>query len=96
MSHGHVESDKRINLLLDNVTCHYYVIGNIGDMTKRYICEGCHKGCTYGFVHTCEQTCSDCMVFLPVHLQGLEFYATYVTDFWSQTCFDNNKKKTRG
>ena len=29
MYQGHVESDKRINLLFDEVTRHYYVIGNL-------------------------------------------------------------------
>ena len=29
MYQGHVESDKRINLLLDEVTQHYHVIANL-------------------------------------------------------------------
>ena len=52
MYQGHVESDKRINLLFDEVTRHYHVIVNLtGSMAKRYICEGCNKGCTYGCKH---------------------------------------------
>jgi len=36
MYQGHVESDKRINLLFDEVTRHYHVIGNLtGAMAKR-------------------------------------------------------------
>ena len=49
-------------------------------MAKRYVCEGYNKGCRLGVVHTCEQTCSDNVVSLPVYLQGLEFHATYATD----------------
>ena len=57
MYEGHVESDKRINLLFDWVTRHYHVIGNLtGAMAKRYVCECCEQGCEYGMVHTCEQT----------------------------------------
>jgi len=60
MYQGHVESDKRINLLFDDVIRHYHVICNLtGAMAKRYVCEGCNKGCEYGVVHTCEQTCND-------------------------------------
>ena len=57
---GHVDSDKRINLLFDEVTQHYHVIANLtGAMAKRYACEGCKKGCKFRVVHTCEQTCRD-------------------------------------
>ena len=35
-----VTSDKRVNLLYDDVTRHYHVIANLtGAMSKRYICE---------------------------------------------------------
>ena len=42
-----------------------------GAMTKRYVCEGCNKGCKYGVVHTCERTFSDCMVSPPCISTGL-------------------------
>ena len=59
MYQGLVDSDKRINLLVDEVRQHYHVIANLtGAMAKRYICEDCNKGCKYGVVHT-EQTRSD-------------------------------------
>ena len=52
---GHVDFAKRINLLLNEVTWHYHVIANLkGAMAKRYVCEGCNKGCKYGVVHTCK------------------------------------------
>ena len=63
MYQGHVESDKRIDLLFDEVTRHYHVIGSLtGSMAKRYVCDGYNIGCTYSLAHTYEQTCSDCMV----------------------------------
>jgi len=54
MYQGHVESEKRINLLFDELTRHYHVIGNLkAVVAKRYVCEGCNKDCEYGVVHTC-------------------------------------------
>ena len=51
MYEGNVESDKRINFLFDDVTHHYYVIANLtGALSKRYVCQGCNKGCRYGVV----------------------------------------------
>jgi hypothetical protein len=42
----HVESEKRINLLYDDVSKHYYVICNLrGAMTRGYVCRGCNKWC---------------------------------------------------
>ena len=44
---GQNESEKRIYLLYDETTRHYHVITNLtGAMAKRYVCEGCGKGCT--------------------------------------------------
>ena len=96
MYQGHVESGKRINLLFDEVTRHYHVIGNlIGAMAKRYVCEGCNKGCRYGASHTCEQTCSDYMVSPPFKYAGPRIPSKLCNrHFRSQTCFDNHKKKT--
>jgi hypothetical protein len=35
-----VESEKRLNLLYDDVTCHYHVITNVtAAMAKRYVCK---------------------------------------------------------
>ena len=60
MYQGHVDSDKDVNLLYDEVTRHYHVKSNLkGAMAKRYVCEGCNKGCKYGVVQTCEQTRTD-------------------------------------
>ena len=51
----HVESQKRVSLLFDTVKYYYHVIANLtGAMAKRYICEGCYKGCKYVVVHISE------------------------------------------
>ena len=66
MYQGHVDSDKRVNLLFDEVTQHYHVMANLtGAMAKRYVCEGCNKGSKYGVEYTCEHKCSECMVSPP-------------------------------
>jgi len=92
MYQGHVESEKRINLLFDEVTRHYHVIGNLtGAMAKRYVCECCNKDCRYGASHTCEQTCSDCMVSPPCKYAGPRIPCELCNrHFRSQTCFDNH------
>jgi len=44
MFQGQVESCKRVNLMLDEVTQHYHVIANlIGVMAKFYVCEAWNK-----------------------------------------------------
>jgi hypothetical protein len=51
---GQVEYEKRINLLYDDVSKHYHVIGNLtGAMAQRYVCRGCNKGCRRGVTHKC-------------------------------------------
>ena len=69
---GQVNSEKRINLLYDDVDHHYHVITNItGAMAKRYVCNGCNKGCRRDVSHICDQTCSDCMSSPLVRVRGL-------------------------
>ena len=44
MFDGQVQTEKRINLLYDDVSRHYHVIVNItGAMAKRYVCEACKE-----------------------------------------------------
>jgi len=51
---GRVTSEKRANLLYDEVNRHFHVITNLtGAMSKRFICEGCSKSCRSGVTHTC-------------------------------------------
>jgi hypothetical protein len=97
MYQGLVDSDKRINLLVDEVRQHYHVIANLTEaMAKRYICEDCNKGCKYGVVHT-EQTRSDCMVNPPCISAGLRIPCDLCNrHFRRQTCLDNHERKTQG
>ena len=98
MYQGDIESENRLNLLFDELIRHYHVIGNLtGAMAKRYICEGCDKCCKYGVVHTCEQTCNDCMVSPPCLSAGpTNQFDLCNRHFRSQTCFNNHKNKTQG
>jgi len=58
---GQVESEKRINLLHDDVTHHYHGITSVtGAHSRQYFCKG-NKGCESGVMHRCQETCSDCV-----------------------------------
>ena len=94
MYQGHVEHDTRINLLFDEVTRNYHIIGNLtGAMDKRYVCEGCNIGAKYGMEHNCEQTCSDCMVRPSCKYTGSRIPCELCNrHFSSHTCFANHKK----
>ena len=98
MYQGHVEYDKRINLLFDGVTRHYNVIGNLtGAMAKRYVFKGCNKGCRYVVEHTCGQACTDCRVRPPCISARSRIPSELCNrHFRSQTCFDNHKRKPVG
>jgi len=57
-----VESEKRINLLYDDVTRHFHAISSVTVvLSRRYVCKICNKGCESGVTHRCQETCSDCM-----------------------------------
>ena len=57
-----VESAERLNLLYDEVSRHYHVIGKVtAAMTRKYVCKACDKGCGSDVTHTCDQTCSCCI-----------------------------------
>ena len=61
-----VESTERFNLLYDEITGHYHVIGNLtAAMARNYVCKACGKGCSRDVTHTCDQTCSCCMESQP-------------------------------
>jgi len=63
---GQVTSEKRINLLYDDVSQHYHVIANLtGAMAERYVCKGCNKVCRSTVSHKCQETCNVCMFILP-------------------------------
>ena len=91
MYEGHFQSDKRINLLFDEVTYHYHSVANLAvPMAKRYDCEGCNKGCRYGVVHACERTSND------YSTSSLYICGPTISYDLCNTCFDNHKKRTRG
>ena len=53
MYEGRVEATERLNLLYDEVTRHYHVIGNLtAAMARRYVCKACCKGCRSDVTHT--------------------------------------------
>jgi len=46
MFEGRVDSSKKLNILYDDVECHYHVIVNLTTaMAKKYVCKGCNKAC---------------------------------------------------
>ena len=89
---GNVTSEKRVNLLYDDVTRHYHVTANLtGAISKRYIYEGCSKNCRSGVTHKCSEECTDCLSIPP-------YIGTYVRipcgscnrTFRSQACFEKH------
>jgi hypothetical protein len=99
---GRVESEKRLNLLFDDVTCHYHVITNVtAAMSRRHVCKGCGRGYDKGgdMTHKCDQACSDCMSIPPCVFadDGRIPCESCNRTFRSQTCFDRHKtNKLRG
>jgi hypothetical protein len=90
-----VETSDRINLLYDDVSRHYHVIGNlIGAMVKKFVCKACGKGCRRDITHTYDQTCSDCMAISPCVQAGFRIPCNDCNrHFRSQSCFANHKMK---
>jgi hypothetical protein len=91
---GQVETSERINLLYDT-TRHYHEIGSLTDaMAKRFVCMACGKICSRDIMHTCDQTCSDCMASPPCVQAGVRIPCTDCNrHFRSQACFANHKVK---
>jgi hypothetical protein len=68
MFEGEVETSDRINLLYDDTSRHYHLIGNlIGAMAKPFACKACGKD----IMHTCHQACRDCMASPPFLQAGV-------------------------
>jgi len=86
-------SEKRINLLYDDVNRHYHLIANLTSaMVKRYVCKGCNKGCRSGVTNKCQETHNDCSTIPPcvythVRIRCESFNRTIRT----QSCFDKHK-----
>jgi hypothetical protein len=46
MFEGNIETFERINLMYNDVTLHYHVIGNLpGAMAKSFVCKASGKAC---------------------------------------------------
>jgi len=90
---GQVTSEKRINLLYDDVNRHYHVIANLtGAMVKRYVCKGCNKGGRTGVMHKCLETCNDCMFIPPCVYSHVRIPCESCNrTFRCQSCFDKHK-----
>ena len=55
-----VETEKRINLLYDEVSKHYHLMNSVTDaLSRKYVCKGCNKGCERGVTHRCQERCRD-------------------------------------
>ena len=95
---GQVESEKRINLLHDDVTHNYHVIKNVtGALSRRYVSKGCKKGCESGVTHRCQGTCSDCTSVPPCPYEDVRIPCeSYNRQFRSRACFDRHKTNKLG
>jgi hypothetical protein len=93
MFDGQVESENRINLLYDEVSQHFHVIGSLtGALSRKYVCKGCNRGCERGVTHICQETCSDCMSIPPCPYTDVRIPCTECNrQFRSRACFDKHK-----
>jgi hypothetical protein len=94
---GQTDSERRINLLYDDVTRHYHVIGSLtGFMAKQYVCTACNKSYNHATMHTCDQTRPGCMKCPPCIETGNRIPCFECNrHFRSQTCFNNHKTKQK-
>jgi len=98
MFDGQVVSEKRINLLYDNVEHHFHVINNVtGALSRRYFCKGCNKGCESGVTHKCQNACSDCMSVPPCPYADVRIPCEACNrQYRSRVCFDKHKTNKLG
>jgi len=88
-----VTSEKRVNLLFDDVTRHFHAIANLTvAMSKKYICAGCSKSCDSGVTHKCSEAFSDCMSIPPCISTNVRIpCGTCNRTFRSQACCEKHK-----
>jgi len=93
---GQVESSKRLNILYDDVECHYHVIVKLtAAMAKKYVCKGCNKASRSDVTHVCDQTCSDCTACPPCAFAEVRIPCDDChRHFRNPTCFANLKQCT--
>jgi hypothetical protein len=66
MYEGRLELPMRINLLYEELTRHYHVIGSLtGAMTKQFVCKCCGKGSHIDAAQKCDHSSSDCKANSP-------------------------------
>jgi hypothetical protein len=97
MFEGQVESSKRLNLLYDDFTRHYYVIASLtGAMIKQYVYKVFNRGYRNDVIHVRDKTCCDCLVKPPCvsacFLIPCDEFDSY---FRSRSSFENHKKRLR-
>ena len=95
MFEGRVESFERLNVLYDEVSRHYHVIGNLkAAMARMYVCKACGKGCRIDVTHTYDRTCICCMTSPPCVATGVRITcADCDRHFRSRTYFANHKRR---
>jgi hypothetical protein len=91
-------SQKRLNLLYDDVTRHYHEIRNLtGAMAKRYVCTACNKGRERCVIHVCDHTFRDCMTSPPCAATGNRIPCDVCNrNFRNVSCFEKHKKFRMG
>jgi len=96
MFEGQVDSSKRLNILYEDVECHYQVIVKLtAAMAKKYVCKGCNKACRSDVTHVCDQTCSDCTACTPCAFAEVRIPSDDChRHFRNPTCFANHKQCT--
>jgi len=96
MFEGQIDSSKRLNLLYDDVECHYHVIVNLtAVMAKKYVCKGCNKACASDVTHVCDQTCSDCTACSPCAYAEVRIPCDDCHRYFrNPACFANHKQST--
>jgi len=69
------------------------VIGNLtGALSRKYVCEGCNRGCDSSVTHKCEETCTDCLSVPPCPYSNVRIPCTACNrQFRSRVCFDKHK-----
>jgi hypothetical protein len=90
-----VETSERITLLYDDTALRYHEIRCLTEaMAKRCVCRACGKSRSRDIMHTCDQTCSDCMASTPCVQAGVRIPCTdCIRHYRSQSCFPNHKLK---
>ena len=81
MFEGQIDSSKRLNILYDDVECHYYVIVKLtAAIAKKYVCKGCNKACTSDITQSVTRRVAIARPVRRAHLRRSESPATTAID----------------